>query len=158
RRGRTVQRGAFDRVGQDPLDGSRAAAAPGAAAEAGIKLSGPQRRSHVDHAAHVAVADHVAGTDDHVDSTELTTAPASQGRSRPVPSNPEPSSTSPSVKPWRIPSPSPGMPATEETGRSRLYSSIDAREFARLGSLSVRLEAFTPAGKSASVDGKSPQR
>src|SRR5437667_12276172 len=60
-----VRRAAFDRVGHDPLDGSRTAAAPGTAAQASIDLGGARRRFRVDYAAHILVGDHVAGADDH---------------------------------------------------------------------------------------------
>src|SRR5215470_14859120 len=58
--------GRRDRVVHDAADGARATAALGAAAEAAIDLPGRARRLlGADRRAHVVVAQHVAGTDDH---------------------------------------------------------------------------------------------
>src|SRR5215467_4240629 len=63
---RAAAAGRRDRVVHDAADGARAAAALGAAAEAAIDLAGGARRLlGADRRAHVVVAQHVAGTDDH---------------------------------------------------------------------------------------------
>src|SRR5262245_62047699 len=63
---RAAAAGRRDRVVHDAADGARAAAALGAAAEAAIDLAGGGRRLlGADRRAHVVVAQHVAGTDDH---------------------------------------------------------------------------------------------
>src|SRR5438105_10952975 len=49
----------------DALDGARAAAALRAAAEAAVDVPGPSRAGGVDGAAHIMVAEDVAGADDH---------------------------------------------------------------------------------------------
>jgi hypothetical protein len=56
---------AVDCVSHDLSDGSRAAAALGAAAQADIDFSDARRRLQVDYAAHILVGDYVARADDH---------------------------------------------------------------------------------------------
>ena len=64
--GCSAQCGRRDRVVHDAADGARATAALGAAAEAAIDLPGGSwRLLGADHRAHVVVAQHVAGADDH---------------------------------------------------------------------------------------------
>src|SRR5262249_29983561 len=66
RTARAAAAGRRDRVVHDAADGARATAALRAAAETAIDLPGGARRLlGADHRAHVLVAQHVAGTDDH---------------------------------------------------------------------------------------------
>src|SRR6266446_3657225 len=63
---RAAAAGRRDRVVHDAADGACATAALGAAAETAIDLPGGARRLFdADRRAHVVVAQHVAGTDDH---------------------------------------------------------------------------------------------
>ena len=124
-----VHGAAFDRFGHDPFDGSRAAAAPGTAAQANIDFSGAVRRFHLDYAAHVVLGDDVAGADDHGRSDRTVNIAVFSEKcligKRSV-----------------------------ETG---LYSSIDSREFTLLGSLRMRLGDLSSDEESVPGDGKSFQ-
>src|SRR4051794_5168573 len=57
--------GAGDRLVHDLADGARATPALRAAAEAAVDFTGRTRRGRSDGMAHLVVAEHVAGTDDH---------------------------------------------------------------------------------------------
>src|SRR5262249_10074487 len=57
--------GGAERFVHDALDGARAASALRTTAETAIDLAGGPRRSLAHGVAHVAVGNHVAGTDDH---------------------------------------------------------------------------------------------
>ncbi|KSV87642.1 hypothetical protein N181_18210 [Sinorhizobium fredii USDA 205] len=56
---------AAERLVHDAADGSRAAAALGAAAETSIDLAGRAQRLCLDGGADIVIAQHIARTDDH---------------------------------------------------------------------------------------------
>ena len=57
--------GADKRLVHDAANGARTTPALGATAETALDLAGRARRGLGDGAAHLAVAQHIAGTDDH---------------------------------------------------------------------------------------------
>ena len=62
--------GAAQRFVHDLADGARASATLGVAAETAIDLASGARRCRMDGAAHLMVAQYVAGTDDHRTSSD----------------------------------------------------------------------------------------